>query len=619
MTAPKLTEAIIRAAATPESFQRGRDCFESGAISSASIQETTLLGECEGTSAPFYLVRVELDKAGIRDAECTCPYDWGGLCKHIVALLLTYVHDRQQFAVRAQPGELLTELSRDELVALLGKLIREQPGLYDRIAATLAAPVKTKPGKAKRRKAIDLDVYRRRVIGILHSLDRLRASEAYGLVGGLVQQLAEVQEAALKFLEAGEPQATLDILLVLAEEASRGYEFIDDSNGELGGFLGKIGLPLAEAILSLEHSPTERKQLVARLAKLDRWLADYGSDDTLYLALQAAEQGWDQSPVTGAGRLAARRPFNRRSWSLDEANGRFVEDDWDTAEDDEDDAENEDDVGEGYASAYGDLTDAKLNVLGRRGEVEAYLKLCLDTARHLRYAAKLAELGRVSEAVKHGKQKLRSAEEARQLAEALRAGGHVAEALVIGERGLTLKPPRYGLAAWLAPVEEAQGRTAAALKAWQAAFAEDPSLAIYQSLKRLAGPKWKKFQPEVMNALRQSGDRLVLAQVLIEEQAWDEAIKVADGRQVWYDVVETVADAVLPHRPEWVVRASRKHAARLMEEANSKNYPLAAAWLKRAKKAHAALGQSAEWRAYLDKLKETYRRRPALQAQLRGL
>jgi len=623
MTAPKLTEAIIRAAATPESFQRGRDYFESGAISNTSIQENTLLGECEGTSAPYYQVRVELDKAGIRDAECTCPYDWGGLCKHVIALLLTYVHDRQQFAVRAQPDELLSSLTRDELVALLGKLMREQPDLYDRIAATVAVPVKTKAGKAKQRKAIDLDVYRRRIIGILHSLDGLRASAAYWQVGGLVQQLTEVQAAAMKFLEAGEAQAALDILLLLAEEASRGYEFIDDSNGELGGFLGEIGMPLAEAILSLELSPSERKQLGARLAKLDRWMADYGSDDTLYLALQAAEQGWDQSPSPGSGGRAARRPFNRRSWSLDEASGRFVENDWDIAEADEyDEAEEEDseaDGGEWYESPHGDLTDVKLNILARRGEDAAYLKLCLETGRHLRYAAKLAELGRLSEAVKHGKRKLRTAAEAHHLAEALRAGGHVAEALVIGERGLTLKAPRFGLAAWLAPVEEAQGRAAAALEAWQAAFAEDASLAIYQSLKRLAGPRWKKLQPDVMSALRRSGDKLALAQVLIEEQAWDEAIKVAEGRQVWYTVVETVADAVLPHRPEWVVRASRKHAERLMEEANSKNYPLAAAWLKRAKKAHAALGQSTEWRAYLDKLKEKYRRRPALQAQLSRL
>ena len=122
-----------------------------------------------------------------------------------------------------------------------------------------------------------------------------------------------------------------------------------------------------------------------------------------------------------------------------------------------------------------------------------------------------------------------------------------------------------------------------------------------------------------MTSLRRSGDNTALAEVLIEEKDWDAAIKVADGRGVWYDVVERVADAVLPHRPEWVAQTSRKHAERLMVEPKSQNYPLAAAWLKRAKQAHAALGQMAEWHEYLVRVKDKYRRRPALQAQLHEL
>ncbi|MCS7282247.1 MAG: SWIM zinc finger family protein [Anaerolineae bacterium] len=29
-------------------------------------------------------------------AECTCPYDWGGDCKHIIATLLCLVHRSQE-------------------------------------------------------------------------------------------------------------------------------------------------------------------------------------------------------------------------------------------------------------------------------------------------------------------------------------------------------------------------------------------------------------------------------------------------------------------------------------------------------------------------------------------
>ncbi len=319
MPIPKLTESMIQALATPESYQRGRKYYEGGATFNAAIQGDSLLGECEGSSAPSYRIRIQLDSAGIREAECTCPYDWGGFCKHIVALLLTYVHDREQFTVRAQPADLLADLDRDDLVALLDRLLKEQPDLYDRVAAAVAAPAvaTADPGRAKRHKAVDLDVYRRRVIGILHSLDNMRSSEAYWHVGSLVKQLAEVEATARQFLEAGQPRAALDILLTLLEEASHGFEFVDDSDGNLGDFLGELGEPLAETILSQELSEVERRKLVRRLTGLGHQLADYGIDETLVAAIEAAEHGWENPPADHPSQPAiGQRQANRRSQSL---------------------------------------------------------------------------------------------------------------------------------------------------------------------------------------------------------------------------------------------------------------------------------------------------------------
>jgi hypothetical protein len=73
---------------------------------------------------------------------------------------------------------------------------------------------------------------------------------------------------------------------------------------------------------------------------------------------------------------------------------------------------------------------------------------------------------------------------------------------------------------------------------------------VYETLKRLAGKTWRDLQPQVMEMLRKSHDAMTLAQVLLSEQEWDEAIKVVERRDFWYTVIETVADAVVPHRPE---------------------------------------------------------------------
>ena len=180
---------MIRSGADPQSFQRGKALYEDDAISHASLQGNRLSGDCEGTSAPYYRVRVTLDEAGIREADCTCPYEYGGYCKHIVALLLAYLHHPKRFAIRQDPADLLADLSRDDLLALTIKLLRDKPDLYDWIEAAISVPSPKGKTPRKRKKRVDAEVYRRQIIGILHSLDGMRASEAYWHVGSLVKEL----------------------------------------------------------------------------------------------------------------------------------------------------------------------------------------------------------------------------------------------------------------------------------------------------------------------------------------------------------------------------------------------------------------------------------------------
>jgi uncharacterized Zn finger protein len=125
MSLPKLSESIIRAGAEAQPYQRGYALWQAGAISNTAIQGDVLTGECAGTSAPYYTLRIELDEGGIRAAHCSCPYEFGGYCKHEVALLLAYVHEPTGFAVRKPPSELLADLDRESLLTLLTKLLND--------------------------------------------------------------------------------------------------------------------------------------------------------------------------------------------------------------------------------------------------------------------------------------------------------------------------------------------------------------------------------------------------------------------------------------------------------------------------------------------------------------
>jgi uncharacterized Zn finger protein len=443
---------------------------------------------------------------------------------------------------------------------------------------TLVAPSVSGGGKTapSKRREVDVEVYRRRVSGIMHGLDHMRASEAYWHVGGLTDELRGVERSAREFLEAGEADAALRILLTLVEESSDGFEYIDDSNGELGDFFDGLGVTLAEVILSLDLDEDGREDLLSDLDDLHDKLGDYGVEG-LGVALLAARHGWEELP--GSARLGETR----------------------SGYEDEDDA-TEADEDEWYASVWAPedpiqvLTRAKLNVLGRQGRTDEYLALCLCAGEHLRYALKLLSLGRAPEAVSHAVKHLTDPGEALMLAQHLRDSEHLDEAICVAEHGLRLKGHKASLGRWLGAIEEAQGRTKQALEAWLAAFREAPSLDMWRTLKRLAGRGWPKLKPEALSPLEKFYDKRPLTEVLIEEQEWDAAIRLADRRAREHEVAAIVADALTTRRPEWVIRASVKHAESLIAPTKSSLYPAAADWLRRAKAAYAHSGRAHQGR-----------------------
>jgi hypothetical protein len=73
----------------------------------------TLTAQCEGSRAPSYRLHAEMDEGG-GPGSCTCSYDRGGECKHIVALLLIYV---------CQPDEVLEQNSVTEVHVGLENMI----------------------------------------------------------------------------------------------------------------------------------------------------------------------------------------------------------------------------------------------------------------------------------------------------------------------------------------------------------------------------------------------------------------------------------------------------------------------------------------------------------------
>ena len=574
----KITESALKSLSSPESFTRGHDLYQSDAIFDTFRKDDLLTGKCEGSSAPFYQIHVQLDEGGIQEASCTCLYNWGGLCKHIVALLLTSIHHPDAFMEQKNIKELLDQLDKEALVHLITKMVDKNPDLFSWLQTAIpAASAKSQPiqSRSKRKTEVSKTEYKRKIRSILRSLDGYRMSEAYWMMSGMVDQLNQIRETACEFLEADDAQGALVILTTLLTEVGGSFGALDDSEGELGGFLNGLDLPFVETILSADLSKDKRCNLYNELEPVIEDLRAYGIED-LDEILAVLNRGWTEDML--------------------------------------------DDEPEDYYCDESILLEAKLNILERQNRVEAYLKLCLEVGEYRRYILKQIALGAFEKAIEVAWETITEANDALVIAKALRDAGHFPDGLHLAEKGLDLNGDKYELGVWLGPIEEAQGQIDMAIKAYQTAFTSLPSLTLYSTLNQLSGVNWGDLKPVLMHLLQTSHHTEVLVDVYLSEEEWDKAIGIAQKTGEWnYSLIEKVADAVLRFRPDWVIQASRKQADGLIAKTQSKYYAMAVHWLAKMKQAYLSSGRKEEWLSYLEGLKSTYSRRPALQAELRKL
>ena len=122
-------EALIQPYVSETSLERGEDYYRTGAVGRVVKAGTQLFSEVQGSYFYPYQVCVTLDEDNPVEASCTCPYDWGGYCKHIVAVFLTYVLDKDVVETGPSVDERLASLEANELRELIGNLIERQPGL----------------------------------------------------------------------------------------------------------------------------------------------------------------------------------------------------------------------------------------------------------------------------------------------------------------------------------------------------------------------------------------------------------------------------------------------------------------------------------------------------------
>ena len=90
-----LTEADIRPLFGTSSLRKAKGYRNR--VSDLIRTGNTLTTRASGSRR--YQVEIEIDADGIY-AQCSCPYDWGGYCKHIGAVLLVWVQAPNRFITK---------------------------------------------------------------------------------------------------------------------------------------------------------------------------------------------------------------------------------------------------------------------------------------------------------------------------------------------------------------------------------------------------------------------------------------------------------------------------------------------------------------------------------------
>ena len=248
-------------------LKRGFQYFKNGLVNEP---EEIVPGEyeaiVEGTEQ--YTVRLSIKNDVITEYVCSCPYDMGPVCKHVVAVIFYLQQDELNLNVKSiknkskvkkpskkktvaeQVDELLEKLSHDNLKDYIKERCVKDSSFRQLFLANFAYLVipESRALYAKQihtilRTSADRDGY------IGYSAARLAGNAVYDLV-----------ERAEKFVETSNFQTAMYIACAVLEEMTEALQYADDSNGDIGGCID----PAVNVLSSIADKPvTEelRKEL----------------------------------------------------------------------------------------------------------------------------------------------------------------------------------------------------------------------------------------------------------------------------------------------------------------------------------------------------------------------
>jgi uncharacterized Zn finger protein len=637
--APLSPEAVA-AQTDSGSFSRGRGYARSRHIFQAVRRQTTLRARCHGSSGGPYLVEATLATAGQKTKRnpvtfsCDCPR--GGFCKHVVALLLTWIDKPESFEVRPPIADVLAGKSREELVALIVRMLGEDPELEDLLALPIPA------SGAAGDEAIDESAIRHQIAATLQDDENgygRRGRYSYGydrnwdyddypaarVAGKLERLIALAEESA----EAGRWRNVVSIAATLVEELAPQFLSLYDESGGLSSIAVRADETLAKCLDAQRELPAEerltdeeRTRLIDALFAIWKTSIDGGG-------LDLGEEGPD-AIARGATAEEQQRIGERLRQSMqpvgDDANQ------WQRA------------FHNRAAIWFLSLLSGEAGLSG-----DALLAEYRNAELWGEAAALLVELDRVDEAVHLASRKLTMANAFLAFADQLVASGDTERI----ERAMTLVDDRLweregqnirddqALREWLERRYGEHGRPDKALELARSRFKTAPAKSTYDAVKtaaRLPGQPddvWSALRPELLKTLHKHNDWYGLIDIHLEEAEIGEALtalakaekpsrKYQPSLSYPWGVsneghAARVAIAAEAAFPDEAVRIYRQLAEQRIARRERVNYQAAASYLVRVMRLLEASGRGEQWPPLIAEIRAQNRSLRALREELDSL
>ncbi len=590
MRMKQLTEADIRALASERSYERGESYFRGGAVEDVARRGNVVTAEVAGSGYEPYAVQLVLGDAGVQSSSCSCPYDWGGWCKHLVAVGLTLVHQAEEVVLKPELATLLADLSEGQLRQLILNVAAEDTAVIEAIEGEIGW---LKQSTSTTPLAIDINGVRRAVRKTFRAetasggghYDGFEYDEGLEIYGDNIygSHLARVD----LLLDRGEADTAVAVITAVLEEWVEGineldewvYEYNQDALSEDADTLGAV---LTEVLLSLELSADERAEWKKRIGYWESQLGDMGMAET------AVEQGWAYPP------LLAVLQGNITEWGAWEEESPYFAD---------------------------DLARVRLHILKRQERVQAYLYLAKAEGLFDLYVNMLANDDQFDQAVAEARKLLDRPTAIHRLAEILLEKGQVEQALAIAEYGLDTPPTEYDhgkaeLGQWVCQQAEVADEPVLALKGAKIAFMSQHELGDYQAAQQLAGAEWPAVKEELLQSLKKAWESKRI-DVYLYEGMLVEAMLVVDKED--RNDLSRVLEATQETYPDWSIQKCKNRAEAIMDAGQAKYYDTAVSWVQRARDIYGQHDRQSEWYAYLDSLLSKHARKYKLVPMLRNI